>query len=195
MATYRVSLDDLPGRIASDMKAREGRIQKAIMRTAEQGVKVVQSNMPVAFGGLKESTHAVSRGQGAAIEVDDPNAAAVEVGSRPHWPPLEPIVRWVKLRGMQGLKSSAAIDKLPGTTTAGHARMIAGQLRAMQTASTNYGAAGNHLSVDAPIKIAQAIRAAIGRNGTKPHWFAQNSLPTIVELLDVNVKEALEDKD
>lgn len=189
MATYHVSLGELPGRIAKDMKAREKRIRHAVQRTAELGVHVVQQNVPVAFKELQNSVHAESLGtSGARVVADAPHAAAVEVGSRPHWPPLEPILAWVRLRGMQGLKSPKQIARLAGTTTARHAQSVAQQIRAMQRPNGSTPA-------DAALQIAQAIRAAIGKNGTRPHFYMQQSLPAIEEILHQQIAEALPDKD
>lgn len=188
MTTYRVPLADLPARIAKDMRARKKRIVRAVHRTAQMGAKVVRENVPVAFHELEHSVHPVMLGDaGAKIVADAPHAAAVEVGSRPHWPPLEPILLWVKLRGMQGLQSDKQLAKLPGTTTARHARAVAGQIAAMRV--------GGRTPVDAPMQIAQAIRASIGRNGTKPHFYMLKSLPAITEILKAEIEAAMPDKE
>jgi len=50
---------------------------------------------------------------------------------------------------------------------------------------------GGALSIDAPEQIAKAIQMAITKHGTKPHWFVQNSLPAIMELLDAEIRKNL----
>ncbi len=194
MPTYRVTLAELPSRIEKDMRARERRARNAVVRAARRGVKIVKENIPVAFGELEDSIHHESLGSaGARIVADAPHAGAVENGSRPHWPPLDPILRWVRLRGMQGLGTKSQIDRLPGTTTGQHARSIAAQLRAMQRGRSSRSE-GAHLPADAALRVAQAIRAAIGKRGTRPHWFVLKSLPRIEEILHEEIQAALPDE-
>ena len=197
MTTYRVSLDELPRRLEKDMKARARRVERAVLKTAQRGMRVVAGNMPVAFRELVDSLHVEKIGGGGArIVADAPHAEPVENGSRPHWPPLAPILAWVKLRGMQGLQSRRTLTRRGmGTTTFDHAKSIAAQLRAMQRVSRNYNAEGAYLPVDAALQVAQAIRAAIGRSGTKPHWYMRKSLPDIEAILDEEVKATLPDKE
>ncbi|MGH7297810.1 MAG: hypothetical protein ACRELB_22920, partial [Polyangiaceae bacterium] len=134
-------------------------------------------------GELREAVHAEERAQGAAIVVDAPHAAPVETGSRPHTPPLAPLVAWVKLRGAQGLLSERQIGRLPGSTTASHARSVAAGLAAMEK--------GGALDVNAPVRIARAIQQVIARRGTKPHWYARVALPDLRRILGVAIRDAL----
>jgi len=183
-ATYEVkSLAELGRLFARHQRERQRRITGAVRRTAKDGAPVMKSNVPVAFGELRESLAGKATERGGKIEADAPHAAAVEVGSRPHTPPLEPLIAWVKLRAAQGLLSAQELSKLPGPTTATHATAVAAQVRGMEH--------GGAVDVDAPRRIAFAIQQKIAREGTMPHWFARRSLPQIVELLDAYVKDAL----
>ena len=185
MATvYEVkSLAALGRLFAKHQKARQRRITGAVRKTAKQGVPIVRANVPVAFGELGESLADKPTGTGAKIEAGAPHAAAVEVGSRPHTPPLEPLIAWVRLRAAQGLLSERQLNKLPGTTTATHARAVAAQVRGMERDGA--------VDADAPRQIAFAIQQKIAREGTLPQWFARRSLPAIVELLESLVTDAL----
>lgn len=153
------------------------------MAAARAGASVVKRRVPVAHGELREAVHAEERAQGAAIVVDAPHAAPVETGSRPHTPPLAPILEWVKLRAAQGLLSPRHIQRLPGQTTAAHARDIASALAGME--------ADGALDVRAPERIARAIQQAIAKRGTKPHWYVRSSLPDLRRILAGAIRDAL----
>ena len=174
------------------MKRLQKQVDNAVRKTARQAVRIVRKNVPVAFGELRDSLHAESLpgpGQVATTIADAPHAAAVEVGSRPHLVPLDALIKWVKLRGMQGLSASGRVRnkrwsaKGMGSTTREHARRVAAQLKGLES--------GGSLSVDAPEQIARAIQQAILRKGTKPHWFVAKSMPEILRLLEQNVEAAL----
>lgn len=180
---YVKSLRELERLLPRDMAARERRIKRAVERTARRGAALVRRNVPVAFGELRDGVQAVEN----RIIADSPHAAAVEKGSRPHVVPLEPLIRWVKLRGAQGL-SGRSMKRLSGTTTAVHAKNIASRLREL---SIEYGGVRDANSVDDPVTIARAIQAAIAKHGTKPHHYMQNSIPAVMEILDEEIKAAM----
>lgn len=169
-------------------RAREKRVLKGFHTAARRGAKHVRENMPVAFGELKNAVRAVTKPYGAAIEVDAPHAEAVEKGSRPHWPPLAPILAWVKLRGMQGLRSDKQLARARGTTTVSSARLVARQIsdRTLTDGS-------DAVAADAPLQIARAIQATIGKYGTKPHWFMRNAEPFVLAYLQEEVDRAVQD--
>jgi hypothetical protein len=184
MPTYHVrSLREIRAAFGRHQRDRERRLRAAADATARAGVSLIKRRVPVAFGELRESVHAETREQGAAVVVDAPHAAPVETGSRPHTPPLVPLVAWVRLRGAQGLLSHRQIDRLPGASTADHARSIAAALAAMERASA--------LDVRAPVRIARAIQQAIAKHGTKPHWYARGALPDLRRILAAALKAAL----
>ena len=177
------SLGELGRLFAKHQRQRQRRITTAVRQTAKEGAALVRANVPVAFGELRESLADKPTRTGAKIEADAPHAAAVEVGSRPHTPPLEPLIAWVRLRAAQGLLSDRQLNRLPGTTTATHARAVAAQVRGMERDGA--------VDADAPRQIAFAIQQKIAQEGTLPNWFARRSLPAIVELLDELVRAAL----
>lgn len=186
MKTYSVrNASELGRLLARHARARERGLRAAVGQAARNGVSVVKRNVPVAFGELRESVRPEARASGgAAIVVDAPHAAPVETGSRPHTPPLAPLVAWVRLRGAQGLLTARQIDRLPGTTTSTSARSIAAAMRGMER--------GGALDIEAPIRIARAIQQAIARRGTKPHWYARRALPEVRRVLHALIADALE---
>ena len=192
MSTVRhvKGLKELGQVLRRDMKARERRVQSAIRRTAQKGAAHVRRNVPVAFSELRDSVSAT----GTKIVADAPHAAAVEVGSRPHWPPLEPLIKWVKLRGMQGLASDRQLSRLPGTTTEQQARAVNAELSRFAVARSRRGRA-TALDIDAPRKVAFLIARAISRRGTKPHFYMRNSLAAILGILHIEIEAALPDRD
>lgn len=155
------------------------KMARAARRAAQKHAAYLRRNMPVASSELRNSVQV----QGTQVVVDAPHAAAVERGSRPHWPPLEPILEWVKLRGFQGLVSKKQLARLPGTTTAAHATSISLAIHQHMGMTA--------LSVDAPLKVAKAIQATIAKYGTKPQWYMRNSLPAAHAFLGAAVLDEL----
>jgi len=163
------------------------KLHAAIRRAASSGERIVDKRVPKAFGELKDSGVIFDDGDVVSIIYMAPHAAAAEVGSRPHLVPLDELVRWVKLRGMQALDDKGGIRKSfkrsEGPTTPGHARSIGYRLRAMEQDGS--------LAVTAPEQIARAIQHAILVNGTVPHWYARSSLPELRADLDRKIRQAL----
>jgi hypothetical protein len=162
---------------AQHQRKRMRNIERAIARTARKGAKIIRGNVPKAFGELADSVEAKAK----RIEVDAPHAAPVETGSRPHTPPLEPLIRWVKLRGMQGIDSRGRVKsnrtrygviKNPNRE---QSRRVATELKSRER--------GGALGVDAPKQVALAIQRAISIGGTKPHWYTRGSLSAIAAAL------------
>jgi len=180
MATYRVKgLKALKSVLKKHDKARRRQLAKAVRKTARQGAALIRKRVPVAFSELRDSIHA----EGHRIVADAPHAAAVETGRRPgKMPPIAPIERWVKLRGMQAL-TGKAVSRLPGTSTAHAASAVGAAIKSYEK--------GGAVDINAPRRIAFLIARAIGRRGTKPTWYMKGALPELEEMLDRNIKEAL----
>lgn len=164
----RVSSGGLAAAIRSDMAKLEGRVRVAIRRTADVGRLIPFGKAPVAFGELRDGLVSEDRIDGAAIVATAPHSAAVEQGSRPHMPPLAPILAWVRLRGFQGLNAAPGAKGAPA--------VIAGRIARRGN--------GTSTPVDAAEKVARAIQHAIAKRGTRPHWFMRDSLPEVYGLLD-----------
>ena len=189
MATYNIR-GTTPSEIARRLeslirkhnRSRRSRIKKAVKKAAQRTAKHVKQNtVPVAFRELADSIVALD----SSVIADAPHADAVEVGSRPHVPPLGPLIAWVKLRGMQGLRQISRLKKLKGPTTLQQALSVA----AMFKRAERDGA----VSLDTPEQIARAIQAAIARKGTKPHRYMMKAIPFAQEALFEEVSEAVKD--
>lgn len=172
------SLSDFKRQFRVDMSARNRRLKRALRVTARKGEAVVRKNVPVAFSELRDSVDSDDH----RIFADAPHAAAVEEGSRPHFPPIEPLIAWVKLRGMQGLRGG----KLAGNTSRPAAKVVRNMLKQQES--------GGSLDVDAPRRVAYLIALAISKRGTKPHHYMGDSVPEVVAILDQEVTAAMPDK-
>jgi hypothetical protein len=215
MATYQfTSLGAAAKAIARDSKARDKRVRKAVVKAAQVTAKVVAKDIaPKAFGELADSIHWGEAANGAYVIADAPHAEAVEVGSRPHTPPLEPIIAWVRLRGIQGFSKKGNIVR---STTTGFAskdgarmasRSVAGLLskhlgtkeraagwRALEKAHMNPILGTSPFGLDsATLAVARAIQHQISVHGTKPQRYMYAGIVTAMAALDTYVKAALED--
>jgi hypothetical protein len=194
--TFEVkSLGELSNLIIRHVQQREARVRAGITKTSRDGRNKVEKEVPVAFDELRSSVH----NDGDNIVVDAPHAAAVNLGSRPHWAPLEPLIAWVKLRGMQGLTKTGRLKKSGfgrGKTTAEHASRVAYELnqreKGWSSDVTTREVSGGALDVDAPRDIARRIQIAIAAKGTKPHHFIEESIPHIARTLRRELREAID---
>jgi hypothetical protein len=163
-------------------RARMSRVRKAVKKAAQRTARHVKQNtVPVAFRELAESIVALS----SSVVADAPHADAVEIGSRPHVPPLGPLIAWVKLRGMQGLRQISRLKKLKGPTTLQQALSVAAMFKKAER--------GGAVALDTPEQIARAIQAAIARKGTRPHRYMMKAIPFAQEALYEEVSEAVKD--
>lgn len=85
-------------------RAREERrpdhVWQGIKKAILEYVPWIEMAAPMGVtGALRQSAHAeISEYGHAALICDAPYAAMVEVGSRPHWMPLEPLLKWVQVK-------------------------------------------------------------------------------------------------
>lgn len=181
--TFEVkSLSQLTSLMKRHARQRMSKVKRATRKAASKGRGTLKRNIPVAHGELRESVHS----EEALVIVDAPHAAAVNFGSRPHTPPLEPLVAWVKLRGMQGLLSDRQMKRLPGTTTKDAAMSVAEMLRAHEVRGP-----ANYSPTDAAVQVARAIQRAIKKRGTKPHHFIEQALPNLKATLLDELRRAM----
>ncbi len=166
------SMAQFKSQFRKDMRELTKNIGNAAKDTARDGVRVVKANVPVAFKELRNDIKATPTRTGARIRAGAPHAEPVEVGSRPHMPPIEPLVAWVKLRGMQSLRRRA---KKQAPFKYAH---VGAALKEHER--------GGSSSIDAPRQVAFAIALGIKKHGTKPTWFMFRSLPEIYAILNKN---------
>lgn len=199
--------------IEKDLKKKEKLLlRKAIPKAARMVANYVRrETVPRAFGELAESIHVEDGARGSTIVADAPHAAPVEFGSRPHTPPLEPLIRWVLLRGYQGItpggnvlrnKSGYGVVKnwrLNAAVSIGSA--LVGKVGRGAPAKDLRARIGNARSgvaaaapMDAPpevVEVARAIQRAIAKRGTKPFRYMAQGAEVAPQYLDRFVKEAL----
>lgn len=190
----RVKASQFAEQLAKDVRELRLRLVYATHEAAGTGAKIVAQNAPRAHGELADGVFSIRLLQGAKVRSSAPHSAAVEVGARPHMPPLAPLVRWVKLRGMQGLQKGAR----------GAPRAVARMLRAQERVRVegeeimrgpNRGSIrfvkSRYSPTDAAERVAWAIAMGIKRRGTKPTWFVRSSLPEIRAVLGACVRAQL----
>jgi len=166
-----IPYEALQGILEKEARELAERMRVARVVAASQGVKQVQPRIPKAFGHLRDSVEATENG----ITVTAPHAAAVEIGTRPHYPDIEALTRWVKLRGMQGLTPRGRVRKRIKNLdpkSAKQAQSVARQLKSLRAGS-------KYSLVDAPRQIAEAIAKRIQKFGTKPVFYMRSSVPSI----------------
>ncbi len=99
-------------------------------------------------GKLVRSGKVRKDGPGARVILwDAPHAAPVHYGSRPHWPPLEPIIGWVRRN----------VVRLTMTT---------GQSQDVLKPNAGQAERGRRTPKNEVLRIARAIQAKIAREGT-----------------------------
>jgi gamma-glutamylcysteine synthetase len=179
-------LDGLRAALARDLPLLRKKVHAAAVTAAVDAAHAAVAKVPIAFGELRSSIHVVATEPDRVRSIADaPHAAAAEQGSRPHWVPLDALIKWVKLRGMQGLSKAGVVrpSKGPGSTTHEHSFAIASQIKAAEKGGAN--------DVDEPKRIALAIQAAIAKRGTRPHWFYRQARPIAMKSLDRAIREVL----
>ena len=198
MSTYTLhSLQDFARMFARDTRAREQRLKTALRKAGRYARGEAIRNVPKAFEELADSIHLVENPGHVQVIADAPHAAAVENGSRPHTPPLDPLIKWVKLRGMQGLtKSGNVISNRTKTgivknTNLEAARVVALSIRKLERKS---GSGSRYSGIDAAVQVARAIQYSISKNGTKPHHYMSDVVPGVVDFLQMVVPEVMKDQ-
>lgn len=193
------SLSSAIAAITRDIKQKQRNLDGAVRKAARGTRNDVIREVPRAFGELAASIHVEDGTPGnSSVVADAPHAAAVEVGSRPHTPPLGPLIAWVQLRGIQGLTPGGRVrTKVAPRREA--ARAIASSLH--PRLGGNSGAAawrhkaltqGSLAEADpAVVSVARAIQRKISLVGTKPHRFMASGVDFALAHLDAFVPEAL----
>jgi hypothetical protein len=180
MATYDVPLQALPRLFEELETQRIERMFSAIYAAAEAGVATVVRNAPKDQGLLRKSIHAVHSEHESAILADAPHAGIVEMGSRPHKPPLRPLIAWVmRHRRAFGLGRG----RLTARPTFVTRRRGLGGFGAASLAGTDAEAT----------RIAVMIQRKIMREGTQPTWFMRKSLPRLRQILARELRRAVRD--
>lgn len=203
------NLPDAIKAIKLDIANKQRRVKNAVRKTVRKVRPIVSDNIPKAFGELRGSLHILDAANGSALIADAPHAAAVEKGSKPHKPPLAPLIAWVTLRGMQGLSASGSVRRSANVHQS--AKSIASALHAAKGrsgAAAWRGHVANLYSVSASPKgnlggmeadphvvaIARAIQNKIAQRGTKPVRFMGSAVPDALRYLRWYTDMAMRDR-
>jgi hypothetical protein len=158
--TYNLSRKDLPQALRRVLeKVPRANLIRANRRTAARTLPIVSIASPVDLGIYRNRWDVDNLPNGATLYNDAPYAAVIELGSRPHWPPLAPILAW-------------ASRKAGGITT-GTGRPLASR-KGGRPASTSTHTAGENAEIYA---FAMAVQRHIARYGTKPKFVLRNAIP------------------
>lgn len=97
-------IESLPGKFeAATLRG----LRSAAHRLEGYTVEEILAADAVASGDLSRSVSTDSLPDGARVTVDAPYAGAVEWGTRPHWPPIQPLIDWILLKGFAKAPSEA----------------------------------------------------------------------------------------
>ncbi len=80
-------------------KKRQAEVSSATRAAANIGAKIIRANAPKATMALADSVEVDESDNTTTVVVRAPHAQAVEIGSRPHMPPIAPLIRWAQAIG------------------------------------------------------------------------------------------------
>lgn len=102
--TVRVRLEDLVDKIKSDSSVAVVRgLRSAAYRMLTIVPEEIHNTDPypaIDTGELMRSIDKIDTDTGALIEANAPHAAFIEYGTRPHYPPIQPLAEWAKRKGL-----------------------------------------------------------------------------------------------
>lgn len=111
MARHQTTLKDFPQVLADLPKRFQDAavigLRDAANRLVGYTVEEIIKGDVVAHGTLKDSVRAHNLADGAFVAIEAPHADAVEHGSRPHWPPIQPLIDWALVKGLANTEAEA----------------------------------------------------------------------------------------
>lgn len=122
-------------------------------------------------GALRQSVDYQRAPDGAQVAVTAPHAAAIDQGARPHFPPIDPLVEWVKRKGLSHTHLRTRTSRTTGLTSV-H----------VNRAATDAEARG----------IAFAIARTMARKGIAPRNFMGKAWARLPPLLAAEIRDALD---
>lgn len=173
--------------VRSSVKRNLDAVRRGVRNGLLRGATVLSKAGPVDQGILKNAWKIVaSEGGMPALVNDAPHAGIVERGARPHMPPLEPILEWVKrhLRAF-GLRP-------PRFSAPKQGPLRSEKAYARRAASVQHHVEGVADFEDDVLALAEAIRWKIFKFGLPPSYFVRDSLPKLRDLVREEIESALE---
>jgi hypothetical protein len=188
MTVFTVASKDYAKMFRATEAKRNRAVHTAVQEAAMLGVTgvvvpAIRESVHRYTGALIGSARAVKVGEGAEIRVDAPHAGVIEGGARPHMPPLQPILDWVRVNyAFFGLtKSKLRRNDMNPPRTERQAR------------SRDWSALVHGMFEASVLEIANALRWKIYRHGSVPHWYMRNSLPKLRDVLKATVSRRMAD--
>ena len=130
------------------------RCEVALYKAAMLGEPIVVEATPSDTGATRQGWRTQRTGDGAWLVNDAPLAAILEFGSRPHWPPLKPILEWVVRKW--GLDLAGGRRSIPGDSIE---------------------------NVPWPTyQAAKTVQEKIALKGTKPHYMIRKNLDELTRI-------------
>lgn len=152
--------------------------QRAAYRAASRGLPIVKGDTPVDQALLRRAWRVIRTSSGARLENDSPYGPSVELGSRAHWPPWEPIVRWVARKLRVSLSGATIGPKYGQIGVAGTARIVGmGRLTKWETVR----------------RIAHGVAKKIAEHGTPPRGMVRKNLPRLRQIFLEEIQRLLTD--
>lgn len=138
--------------------------EEAMHAAALRSMPAVVEDTPSDTGQARAGWDVRQAPGGADLFNDAPHIGILEGGSRPHWPPFEPILRWV-------------------------VRVFGIDAENAATSRRSYEDE-NDVSNEA-YAIARAVQAKIAKEGTEPKWMVRDNLPKMGEFLRKETEKRL----
>ena len=120
MATHQVTEEQLGAALVAQQHDQHGAIVQGLYSAALRAMPHAVADTPADRGRARAAWDVIQLPDGADLFNDTPYAGILEEGSRPHYPPLKPILRWVVRKfGIAldgGRRSFETIDQVPHET-------------------------------------------------------------------------------
>lgn len=146
MVREKVALSEMGAKYRKDHANRVEAVERGMRKAAHAGLPIVASATPVDRGRARAGWQVVFRDGGADLFNTVPYIGILEAGSRPHWPPYDPILRWVvRKKGINlegGQRHFESYNQVPWRTH----------------------------------QFAKAVQKTIAEEGTDPHWMVRDNL-------------------
>jgi len=163
VTVHNVTAAELPALFRRLEMERLERVQNSFFEAAQAGVAVIARAAPTDMGELRRSVHATRVSQGESrVVIDAPHAGIVEAGSRPHTPPLAPLIAWVRRHRMvfaKSIKNRVMLRKQINKNLALSGRHLKAAAQARWGRKKPAFGLGRHEIFDAHIGRAQQLRA------------------------------------
>lgn len=169
MATTRViSLRNAGAAFRADHKRAVAAVHGGLVEAALEGEVIISQATPVDTGNTRQRWQTIITPDGAEVVNDSPVAAYLESGTKPHRPPLWPIIEWLARKRGQSIARASRLADLPGELV-GAAQKIQARIEAQGTkAHKMIGANLPRLSTIARARVEarlKDLRAARGGGG------------------------------